>query len=106
MLGNLLQHPILAVVLTLTAALAFTFLIPAQRTDVFRRFVLASSFVSLALGLFACLSFDKSCLGFQFLYRLDLLPQYNLALTLGVDGMSRVFLRLTLFTFPICFLAA
>ena len=44
--------------------------------------------------------------GFQFLYRLDMLQEYNLTLTLGVDGLGLLFTMLTLFIFPVCFLSS
>lgn len=106
MLVDLLQSPIVRRILVLTFGLLFSLTLPANRPEVLRLVILATSFVALFIGLFACLSFDKASLGFQFLYRLDLLPQYNLALTFGVDGLSRAFVRLTLFIFPLCFLAS
>lgn len=106
MLISLLQSPVLARTLVLTFGFFFSLTLPANRPEVLRLVVLATSFSALLIGLFACLSFDKASLGFQFLYRIDLLPQYNLALTLGVDGLSRAFIRLTLFIFPLCFLAS
>lgn len=41
--------------------------------------------------------------GFQFLARFSVLPADNLTFTLGADGLSMIFLLLTLFIFPICF---
>jgi NADH:ubiquinone oxidoreductase subunit 4 (subunit M) len=51
-------------------------------------------------------TFDKSLAGFQYISAYHVLPNYNLALTFGVDGLSMVFLLLTLFVFPVSFLAA
>lgn len=106
MLDSLLHHPILTRTLILIAGFLFSLTLPADRPEVLRMAVLITSFGALITGLFACLSFDKASLGFQFLFRLELLPQYNLALTLGVDGLSFVFIRLTLFIFPLCFLSS
>jgi NADH:ubiquinone oxidoreductase subunit 4 (subunit M) len=58
------------------------------------------------MGVLSCLSFNKSAVGFQFLFRLDILPEDNLSFTLGADGLSMVFLLLTLFVFPVCFASA
>jgi NADH-quinone oxidoreductase subunit M len=65
-----------------------------------------SSIAAYAIGLLSILAFDKSNLGFQFLYRIDIAAQYNLSFTLGADGISMVFLLLTLFIFPLLFLSA
>lgn len=63
------------------------------------------SLLGLLIGLFAANAFDKSLPGFQFLSSYEVLPTYNLSLTFGVDGLSTVFLLLTLFVFPVCLLA-
>lgn len=106
MLGLIFQQPILCRLALLTGGLVFSLLLPANQPEVIRIFMLNVSMLALALGLIACLGFDKASLGFQFLYHLDVLPQYNLALTVGIDGISLIFIRLTLFIFPVCFLSA
>lgn len=100
------SNPLVTLVLVLGAGLAVSLVIPASNTALVRRFTLAVSIVALVAGLLACLGFDKSNLGFQFLFRFNLVPEYNLALTLGADGLSMVFLLLTLFIFPILFLSS
>jgi len=105
MLANIFQEPLLLLTILLTAGTLFSALLPANNLTAVRTFALLISLVALLIGLLSCLSFDKSISDFQFLYRLDLIPQYNLTLTLGVDGFSMVFLLLTLFIFPICILA-
>jgi len=52
------------------------------------------------------LSFDKATVGYQYMSSIGFIAEYNSALALGVDGLSYVFLVLTLFTFPFLFLAA
>ena len=106
MLSLLLQQPISLRVLIFTLGLAVNVTLSADKLEIIRPLALALSFVGLAIGTVSCRAFDKSSLGFQFLARLEVLPQYNLAFSLGVDGVSRTLLRLTLFTFPLCFLAA
>lgn len=64
------------------------------------------SVVGLLVGLYMGYTFDKSIAGFQSISAYGVLPNYNLALTFGVDGLSMVFLLLTLFIFPVSFLAA
>jgi len=55
--------------------------------------------------LFKALAFDKTANGFHYLERFDVLPQYNLTLTFGADGLSIVFVLLTVFIFPAMLLA-
>jgi len=62
--------------------------------------------LALAVGLAAGLSFDKSAVGYQYMTSIGFVAEYNSAFALGVDGLSYVFLILTLFTFPFLFLAA
>lgn len=66
---------------------------------------IAYSLAALLVGVCAGYSFNKS-LGFQYLSSYSILSEYNLSLTFGADGLSMVFLLLTLFIFPVCFLAA
>lgn len=68
-----------------------------------RPFCLGASLLALFLTVLSCLAFNKSLLGFQFLFRLPVVAQDNLTFSLGADGLSMVFLLLTLFVFPICF---
>jgi proton-translocating NADH-quinone oxidoreductase chain M len=102
----LFNQPIFVIIVMLAAGLALSLSLSDSRLALVREGILALSVLALIIGLFACLTFDKSSAGFQFLYSLGALPQYNLSFTLGVDGISLVFIILTLFTFPICFLAA
>lgn len=49
--------------------------------------------------------FNESIIGFQFTTRIQIIPEYNLNLSLGLDGVSLVFLLLTTFIVPFCVLA-
>jgi NADH-quinone oxidoreductase subunit M len=62
--------------------------------------------MALAVGLAMGLSFDKAAVGYQFMSTVGTVAEYNSAFAFGVDGLSYVFLVLTLFTFPFLFLAA
>lgn len=53
----------------------------------------------------ACIH-DKTSFGFQNYGRISFISEYNIVFLLGTDGLSLVFLVLTLFTFPILFLSA
>lgn len=102
---SILQQPLILLVVFLMFSFSFVLVMPAASHEKIRSFSLASSFIALFLGVLSCLSFNQSA-GFQFLFRLEILPSYNLWITLGADGISMVFLLLTLFVFPVCFLAA
>ena len=101
-----LHSPFTAVVSHLVVASAQKFAQPADRETLGKLTTLGLSIWALFLGVYACLFFDKSTAGFQFPVEFTYLSQYNLALSFGVDGISMVFLLLTLFTFPFLFVAA
>jgi NADH-quinone oxidoreductase subunit M len=63
-----------------------------------------------SIGFFLCCvdlwyHFDKSEPGFQYVCQLPLIPEYNLNLSFGLDGISLCFLLLTAFIIPICVFA-
>lgn len=62
--------------------------------------------MALAVGLAMGLTFDKAAVGYQFMSGVGAVAEYNSTFAFGVDGLSYVFLVLTLFTFPFLFLAA
>jgi len=97
-------HPLLTTLAPLVCAFIMSLLF--RLVEDIRSICLTYSTVALAFGVLSCLSFDKANLGFQFLYRFSPAAHYNLTFTVGVDGISMVFLLLTLFIFPILFLAS
>lgn len=103
-----LNSPILALFTILSATLTFVLLVP--RTEKYllatRIVALSGSFAALAVGLAMGLTFDKSAVGYQYMSSIGFVSEYNSAFAIGVDGLSYVFLVLTLFTFPFLFLAA
>ena len=106
MLSLLLQSPIVIIVGILSLGLLICTMIPAVHAAAIRLVVLITSLLALLVGLFVAVAFNKSMAGFQFLSRVNMLPDYNLSFTLGIDGISLIFVLLTLFIFPLCFLAA
>jgi NADH-quinone oxidoreductase subunit M len=76
------------------------------RKEVALKVALFYSVVALLIGVYVGYTFDKSVPGFQFLSSYSVLTEYNLSLTFGADGISMVFLLLTLFVYPVCFIAA
>jgi NADH-quinone oxidoreductase subunit M len=105
-MSTFLQNPLSLVAALLAISLFFTLTISAHKVTVIRYVALTSSLTALFFGVLSCLSFDKAAAGFQFLTTLSLISEYNLSFTLGADGLSMTFLLLTLFIFPILFLAS
>lgn len=102
----LLNEPVAIILLILVLGFILSLTISAKASNAIRVVTLATSLLALLAGILSCLAFNKSDLGFQFITRLHLIPEYNLAFTLGADGVSMVFLLLTLFIFPVLFLSA
>jgi hypothetical protein len=88
MFSALLSQPLLVIILVLAIGLVFSLAIPFHRTVLVRMTSLVVSMLALLVG------------------RLTILPQYNLSFAVGVDGLSLIFILLTLFIFPVCFLAS
>lgn len=101
-----LQNPLFCIVVVLATALFFTLMAPVEALLFIRLATLVASLAALVIGLIAGLSFDKGVTGFQFLTTFSTAQMYNFSFALGADGFSMVFLLLTLFIFPVLFLAA
>ena len=80
--------------------------IPRTEKKLLRLSTLICSIIILIFTLDLWYYFDKSYFGFQFQYNLLVLPEYNLNLSLGLDGISLLFLLLTVFIFPLCIFGA
>ena len=102
----ILTQPLLSIVAVLSVSFVFSLVLRAEKIASIRLICLGASFAALAIGVSAGLSFDKGAAGYQFLSGFNFVEQYNLTFALGVDGLSFVFLLLTLFIFPILFLSA
>lgn len=66
-------------------------------------FFLSSLIFIMTLKLLS--DFDLNCKGYQYEASYTVLPQYNLNFSVGIDGISLLFLLLTTFIMPLCFLA-
>jgi NADH-quinone oxidoreductase subunit M len=105
----LTNQPIFVILVLLFGAFGLTFLLissSAEGLNTVRRMILFTSTFAFAVGLFSALSFDQAMSGYQFSCNLLRLYDYNITFNLGVDGLSMVFLLLTLYTFPTFFLTA
>lgn len=101
-----LYSPIISILGILTLGFTLSLFASATKVAAIRQICLLTSLLALSVGVASTLVFDKATIGFQFLSTYNVLPQHNLSLSLGVDGLSLVFLLLTLVTFPPLFLAA
>lgn len=100
------QEPLSVAIFYLTAFLLVNLVAPAEAIQYHRISTLVVSIIALILGLISCVSFDKGVTGFQFTHDLGFIESYNLLFSFGADGFSMIFLLLTLFLFPVLFLAA
>jgi len=102
----ILFYPLLSIVAILLGGFLFSLATPAEKISTVRITCLTASLIALLIGLLACLAFDKGAVGYQFMSGFNFVREYNLTFALGVDGLSLVFLLLTLFIFPVLFLSA
>lgn len=100
--------PVWLLLLVLASSLLYVLLSPRTTATLLsvRAVCLWGSFFALAIGVSMSLTLDKAAVGYQFMSSIGFVSEYNSAFALGVDGLSYVFLMLTLFTFPFLFLAA
>lgn len=101
-----LVSPLLSIISILGLGFSAALLTPASDVANVRKLCLATSLAALLIGVLSCLSFDKAAVGYQFMSSFNFVPEYNLSFAIGVDGLSLVFLLLTLATFPALFLSA
>ncbi|MGX9965389.1 NADH-quinone oxidoreductase subunit M [Roseomonas sp. F4] len=65
-----------------------------------------ASLITLALSLLLWTGFDQSTAEFQFVERVDWLPEYGIGYHMGVDGISVLFILLSTILTPLCILAS
>lgn len=88
----------------LTAIMAIPALVGLdKKTTAQGGFVLSSLIFLTTLKLLS--DFDLQAIGYQYEASYTVLPQYNLNFSVGIDGISLLFLLLTTFIMPLCFLA-
>lgn len=102
----LLTSPITTIITLLGGALGFALIMQPKDSITMRQLCLAVSFLTLCIAILMGLSFDKAATGYQFVSSVSFVAEYNTSFAVGVDGLSYIFLVLTLFTFPFLFLAA
>ena len=65
-----------------------------------------TSLITLVLAILLWISFEPGTALFQFVERVDWLPDFGISYYLGVDGISMLFVVLSAFLTPICVLAS
>jgi len=65
-----------------------------------------TSLITLVLAVLLWIGFENGTASFQFVERLDWLPDFGISYYLGVDGISMLFVVLAAFLTPICVLAS
>jgi len=79
---------------------------PSHNTNFIRKFGLFSSVLVFLASLLLFLFFDRSSSRFQFVFDLVWIPSSNLNLSLGIDGISILFVLLSTLLMPLCLLAS
>jgi len=98
-------NPIVVILLVLMSSIVYGFYRTRQRKDI-RVLYTVTSTTALFVGVITCFNFNKMA-SFQFLVSAKSLRTIaGEPLVLGADGLSMLFLLLTLFVFPICFVSA
>jgi NADH-quinone oxidoreductase subunit M len=107
---NAAGFPLLSLVTFLPLAGAFIILMVRGEEEVVARnarwTALWTSLITLALSLVLWVRFDQSSAEFQFVEKLEWLPDYRVAYHMGVDGISVLFVLLSTLLTPLCILAS
>ena len=107
---NAAGFPILSLVTFLPLAGAFIILMVRGDEETVARnarwTALWTSLITFALSLVLWVRFDKSSAEFQFVERMEWLPDFGVAYHMGVDGISVLFVLLSTLLTPLCILAS
>ena len=107
---NAAGFPLLSLVTFLPLAGAFIILMVRGDEETVARnarwTALWTSLITFALSLVLWTRFDKSSAEFQFVERMEWLPDFGVAYHMGVDGISVLFVLLSTLLTPLCILAS
>jgi len=107
---NAAGFPILSLVTFLPLAGAFIIMMVRGEEEVVARnarwTALWTSLITFALSLVLWVRFDKGSADFQFVERVDWLPDFGVSYHMGVDGISVLFVLLSTLLTPLCILAS
>lgn len=80
-------------------------LLPNNLNKFYKIFTLIITGLMFIISLLLWVNFNRYSLQFQYIVFFPWLPEYNINLILGLDGISLFFVLLTTFIFPVCVLA-
>lgn len=97
---------LLEFIISLAVGISVLCIVPKDdRQDVLgTALVISTAMLFITIDLWC--NFDKSELDYQYACQIPLIAEYNLVFSLGVDGISLLFLLLTVFIMPLCIFAA
>ena len=104
MLKKLFKNLLLGVLFCPIVGILLLIIIPSNQKLLLKLIALISSSFSFLLSLLIWGKFNKSVVSFQFVVQYFWLPELNLNFTLGVDGISILFLLLNTMLIPLCIL--
>lgn len=97
---------LLELILALAVGISVLMLVPKKNSRDLIGIALVISMVMFFITIDLWCNFDKSELGYQYACQIPIIAEYNLVFSLGVDGISLLFLLLTVFIMPLCIFAA
>jgi len=110
MIAFMTQLPILSIVTFLPLVGAAFLLFVRGTPDVVARqsryVALWTTLITFVISLFIWFGFETGTADFQFVEKVDWLPEYRIGYHMGVDGISMLFVILSTFLMPICVLAS
>ncbi len=71
-----------------------------------RRTALWTSSITFVVSLYLWFKFDKTTADFQFVHKLEWMPEFGISYHMGIDGISLLFVLLTTLLTPICIYAS
>ena len=93
------------IVFTPLAGALVLMLTPKEQHASLRRAAFMFSLLPFALSLYLLVQFNPADPGFQFTEKVGWIPQFGIAYSLGIDGLSLFLLLLTTFLTPLVILA-
>lgn len=104
MIKNLFNNLLLFTLLSPLIGIFLLIILPSSKKNLLKTIALLSSFLSFVFSLFVWGLFDKSIGSYQFVVQYYWISELNLNFTLGIDGISILFLLLSTFLIILCIL--
>ena len=104
--------PLLSIItfLPLVGALAILLIVQSDDPEILARNArygaLWASLVTFVVSLFLWFGFERGTADFQYVERVEWIPDFNIAYQMGVDGISMPFVLLSTLLTPLCILAS